>query len=159
SGLAVQAMRAGERRLVARLGAPIFQHLEQGRLLAADVATGADEDRDVERGVEAGQALVEEPAPSAIVELAFEDLSLALVLVADVDDPAPGPRDDLGQHHALDDEVGSVLEDEAILDRARLALVSVADDEFLRPRRAPHDLPLEARRKAGATHPAETARL
>src|SRR5439155_2735478 len=42
-GASEEAVRAGERRLVARLGAAAFDRLQQGGLLAADVAAGADE--------------------------------------------------------------------------------------------------------------------
>ena len=95
----------------------------------------------------------------ALVELSLKDLPLPLILVSNVDDPLPGARDHEGHHHALDDEMRGVLHDEPVLDRARLALVGVADDVLLPPRRVLDDLPLETGAESSPAHPAQAAGL
>ena len=69
--------------------------------------------------------------------------------------PVTRPADD----HAFDHQVRQILQDEAIFDRARLALVGVADDVLFWPRLAPHERPFQFRRKSGAAHPAQVAGL
>ena len=69
--------------------------------------------------------------------------------------PVTRPAED----HALDQQVRRVRHDVAVLDRARLALVGVADDVLRVARRVAHELPLHAGGKAGAAQAPQAARL
>src|SRR5204863_9486808 len=89
----------------------------------------------------------------------LERLLEALVLVPDLavdvvvaDRGAAGvPADD----HPLDEDVRVVADDVAVLERARLALVGIADDVLLAGERLRHEAPLEARREACASAPTQ----
>jgi hypothetical protein len=63
-------------------------------------------------------------------DFVVEDFFLLVVFVADVKDAFFCAGQKAGENHAFDDEVGDVGEYEAVLDRARLAFVRVADDIF-----------------------------
>ena len=124
----MQAVGAGERRLVARLGALALHRLQQRGLLAADVAAGADEGLELEGAAGAedvGRRAARRPRRR---DLVLDDLDLRLVLVADVDDAGRAPVDQAGEQHALHQQVRHVREEEAVLEGAGLALVGVADD-------------------------------
>ena len=60
-----------------------------------------------------------------------------------------------GQKHSLDDQMREFFQDHSVFERARLALVSVADDIFCVGFLAPHEFPLSTGRKTGATHAAQ----
>ena len=59
--LAVEPGDGGEGRLVPRLAPAVLHRLQQRRLLAADVAAGADEDLQVEREARAQDVVAAEP--------------------------------------------------------------------------------------------------
>ena len=76
-----------------------------------------------------------------------------------IDDAFPGAHDEAGQDHALDHQVRQVVENEAVLDGARLALVRVAHDVLRRAGGGANDVPLHASREARAAEAPEVARL
>src|SRR2546426_889448 len=154
-----EPVRAREGRLVAGLGALALQRLQQRGLLPADVTAGAQEDRQVEGDAGAEDVVADQALAPAGVDLGLQYGRLDLVLVPDVEDPRARARHHAGQDHALDHQVGDVLQEEAVLDRARLALVRVADDVLLGAGGAAHDLPLHARRKPRAAQPPKLAGL
>src|SRR2546426_725115 len=154
-----QPVPPGKRRLVPRLRALVLDGLEQRRLLAADVPARADEHAHVEGQVRAEDAPTEQAVATAGGQLALEMFGLRLVLVAYIDDALVGADDEAGQDHALDHQMRHVIEDEAVLDGPRLALVGIAHDVLRRPGRPPHDLPLHPRREAGAAEATEVAGL
>ncbi len=86
--------------------------------------------------------------------------ALALcVLVPQVDDAARGPDRETREHHPLDHQVGKVLEDHPVLERAGLALVGVAHDVLRSGGFAAHQLPLETGGEAGSAHAPQSALL
>src|SRR5215510_12960677 len=115
--LVPEAMSAGEGWLVARLGAVALKHLQQGRLFTADVAAGADEERNVERVFGPEDASDKDALTDATVQLASKRVRLHLVLVAKVDDASSRAGDEPREDHALDDQMGDALHGEAVLDR------------------------------------------
>src|SRR5262249_53555219 len=130
-----EPVRAGKRWLVSRLGAFALDGLEEGRLLAADVAARAPEDTHVEGPTEQApppDARPEQALSAAGCQLALEPLGLSLVFVAYIDDAFLSAHDEAAQDHALDHQVRNVIEDEPVLEGARLALVGIADDVLLR---------------------------
>ena len=149
-------MRHRIRRPVARDAALAFERLDQRGLLAAHVRAGAQ----VQRHVEVEAALAEDRrAEQALRAAARERLpqrrSEVLVLAAQVDEAVRGADRVRAHRHALDDEVGVAREQHAVLERAGLAFVGVADDVARRPRRRGAGLPLEPGREAGAAAPAQ----
>src|SRR6266705_2694954 len=130
-----QPVRPGKRRLVPRLRALVLDGLEQRRLLAADVPARADEHAHVEGQVRAEDAPTEQAVATAGSQLALEMFGQRLVLVAYIDDALVGADDEAGQNHALDHQMRHVIEDEAVLDGPRLALVGIAHDVLRRPGR------------------------
>ncbi len=135
-------------RLVARLAPPIFQRLEQRRLLAEDVAAGRDEDVDVE-------VLAQHAAPARVVERELHGAPFRLVLVAHVNPAAFRPGHQAGETHPFDYQMRQLFVDHPVLEGTRLALVGVADDELGRGFFLAHQLPLEAGGEAGAAHAAQ----
>ena len=144
--LAEQARLRRERRLVARLAAVALDRVEQRRLFAADVGAGAAAELDVE---------ARSPRPSCRrrANRARGPASIACcsrsrgqrVLAAHVDVALLAPVAYAGDRHRLDERERVVLHQHAVLERARLRLVGVAD-EVVRPDRvARHRLPLRAR--------------
>src|SRR5262249_23018558 len=100
-----EPVRPGKRRLVPRLGALVFDRLEQRRLLAADVAARADEDSRVEREAGAEDVRAEQALAPAGGQLTLEALGLRLVLVAYINDALVGADAAGGQDHPLDHHV------------------------------------------------------
>ena len=131
-----QADLDGERRLVARLAAVALDRLEERRLLAADVRARADAQLDVARRSRRSRAAM----PLLRERVLGADVDVALVAVG-------------GEHRdrdRLDDGAGLLLHEDAILERAGLGLVGVAD-EVVRPRGLRGDrAPLRGGRERGA---------
>ena len=69
--------------------------------------------------------------------------------------PLRAPGDQTRDDHPLDDEVRYVLHDEPVFDRARFALIGIANDIFGASHCIANDLPFCAGRKSG---PAQTAK-
>src|SRR6185312_15723605 len=82
-GLAVQAVGAGERRLVPRFAAVPLHALDQRGLLAEDVAAGGGEYLDAESLAGASCVRADQPGLAEPVDLAPDDLLLRAVLVPD----------------------------------------------------------------------------
>ena len=102
----------------------------KGGLLAADEGAGAQAQLQVE--AEAG---VEDVLPQQAVLLGLPDGHLKAVdgdgiLGADIDVALMGADGVAGDGHGLDDAVGVALQHGAVHERARIALVGVAADEF-----------------------------
>src|SRR5215470_10996178 len=82
-----------------------------------------------------------------------------LVLVADVENALLCSGDQTANDHSLDQQVRQMLHDEAIFDRARLALIGVADHVLLVVSAVANDLPLVAGRKSRASHSSQATGL
>ena len=118
-----------ERRAVARLAAEALERLDEGRLLAADVGAGAEGDDDVEvEALDAADVLAQQAGGAALLDHRVERRAQVRVLAAQVDDALAGADGAAGDRHAGEHEVGELGEDDAVLERARLTLVGVADD-------------------------------
>src|SRR5690606_14114823 len=130
-GLAVEPVARRERRLEARLALLALERLEQRGFLAADVGAVAMERVQLEGELRAEDALAEPARRASFIYRRFEkgvgipDLAVDVV-VADADAHRVS-RD----RHAFDDDVRVVAQDVAILERARLAFVGIADQALL----------------------------
>ena len=131
--------------------------LHQRGLFSADVAAGADEDFELEAQAGAEDVLPAQAERIDAGQFGAEDFDLLLVFVAAVEIALLSADDETADDHSLEDEVGEMLQNEAVFDGSRLALVGVADDEFLCSRGAAGALPLAVGGKAGAAHAAEFA--
>ena len=80
------------------------------------------------------------------------------ILAAQIEKSAPGTNRHRRHGHALEHEVGVAVEQHAILEGARLALVGVADDDATaanRHRRIAAGIPFQCRRETGPATPAQ----
>ncbi len=84
---------------------------------------------------------------------------LLFVFVAAVEIAALRADDQAADDHSLKDQVGKMLQDEAVFDRAGLALIGVADDELLRARRIARAFPFAIGGEPCPAHAAEFAVL
>ena len=158
--LAVQAVHAGEGRLVARL-APVPLHaLDQGRLLAEDVAARRGEHLHRQPPPGPDQPGPDQPGPDQSsraqpVDLAADHRLLRAVLVPDEHPAFLGPGREHPEQHALQHQVRLVGQDLPVLERPRLGLVGVADRVLRRRGLRRDQLPLPAGREPGAAHAAQ----
>ena len=156
--LAVDADHGRERRLVARLRALAFERLEQRRLLARLVGAGAAVHVDV--AVEAGpeDVLAEDPAARRPRRSRARGRLHVEELAADVDVGDLRADRVAADRAPFDQQVRIALHQQMVLERARLALVGVADD-VARLGLLVDELPLHAGREAGAAAAAQAGRL
>src|SRR5690606_7041966 len=152
-GLAEEARLDRERRLVARLAAVPLDRVEERGLLAADVGAGALAELDVEAEAGAGHVVAEPAVFAGLLDRVRDALERERVLAAEVDVTVLGADGERGDRHGLDDREGVALEQDAVLERAGLGFVRVADD-VARARRLPRDsVPLPAGGERGAAAP------
>ena len=129
-----------------------LQRGDQSRLLPADVGPGAPVHHDVElRPQQAGR--VGFPHGPAEAPPGLD------VLAADVDEAEPRPDGAGRDEHALDEGVRIALEEVAILERSRLALVGIDHEVHGSGVVLGDERPLGARGKAGAAETAEVRLL
>src|SRR5262249_6570080 len=89
----------------------------------------------------------------------LDGLDLFLELVPDVNPAVTRAGNKPGQHHALDYQVRCAAEQLAVLERARLALVRIADDVLDVRWFSADERPLQVRAKAGPAHTAQVGYL
>ena len=152
-GLRKAPSTAGKRRLDARPGALALQAFDQAGLLAADVGPGPAVQVDVEVEVLAEDVLAEQVGRVGLVDRLLHDCGSAAVFVAEVDVGRAGPRRVAGEDDPFEDLVRVLLHQDAVVERARLALVGV-DAQVDRARmvlgqEGPLDAARESRRRRG----------
>src|SRR6185369_3317374 len=139
-----------ERRLVAGLAALALDGVEEGGLLAADVGAGPAADLDVEREPPAQSVGAQQPRRARRLDRAGHPLGGQRVLAAQVEVAALAAGRVAGDRHALDDRERILFHQQAVLERARLGLVGVAD-QVVRPGRRLRDrVPLAPGGERGA---------
>ncbi len=126
--LAVEAHLHGERRLLARLSPLALDGFEQRGLLAADVGATATPDLDVEGEARAHDVRSQVPSLARLCDGVRHACLGQRVLAADVEEPALGTGGEACDRHRFHEAERILLEDRAVLERARLGLVRVADD-------------------------------
>ena len=150
-----EALDGRERRTRTRHAAVALDGLQQGGLLAADERAGAEAELDLEVEAAAEDVLAEEPELRRLPDRHLEAVDRERVFGADVDE-ALGRADRVaGDDHGLEDAVGVALQRRAVHVGAGVALVRVADHVLLPLGLGLRELPLEARREAGAAAAAE----
>src|ERR1700675_2573880 len=81
------------------------------------------------------------------------------VLVANVKNSLARAGYQPGENHAFDYQMREMREDEAVLDRAGLALICIADDILLRVGLRADNLPFRFGRESCASQPSQPGRL
>jgi len=147
-------VRHGKRWLVARLPALPLDRVEQSRLLAADVGSRAATELDVERDAGAHYIGAQESCRPSVFDGIPEAIVRERVLAADVEESSLRSGGEAGDRERLDHRERVALHDDAVFERAGLRFVRVADHVARRHRLLGDGLPLDARRKRGAS-PAE----
>ena len=138
-------------RPVARDAALALERLDERGRLAAHVRARADVDLDVEvEALTAADRLAEQSGLPAPLERLAQRLEHVAVLAAQVHEPLRRTDAVGGNGHALEDEVGVLAQQQPVLERARLALVRVADHDTRRDLLTAAALPLHAGGEAGA---------
>ncbi len=152
--------QAGDGRIRGPRGGRPAAALDRGdesRLLAADERAGSEPDVDLERelGVHDGGAEVAGPdrVPDRLADPADDER----VLAPAVDVAEAGADRVRRDRHPLEDPVRVALEDAPVHERARVALVGVADDVLRGAGGLGDGVPLEAGRVAGAAAAAQPA--
>ena len=112
---------------------------------------------ELERLATAKDVLAEEAALARLLDGDVHARDGEGVLVADVDVALDGVRGEGGDEHALDDEVGVALHEDAVDPGAGVALVGVADEVAGVGAGIAEEVPLAASGEAGAAAPAEAA--
>lgn len=119
-----------ERRLHARAPRLALNRADQGRALAADIGTGTRVEVDVEVEAAPEDVRAEEAVVLRLADGIQEQRAEAGVLRAHVDEAVRGADDVSRDDHGLD-EVERIMTDEfAVLERRRLALIRIADDDL-----------------------------
>src|SRR6202043_2297840 len=96
-------------------------------LFATDVAAGADEDFQMEFELAAQDVGTQQALRSRVLDGLTHDVFLVLVLMAYIEDTRACSRHKTGDDHAFHYQVRKVLNNEAIFDGSRLALIRVAN--------------------------------
>jgi len=137
-------------RLAARLAPAALQRADHGRLLAADVGSGAAMDAHIEAVPSAQNVTAKKPAPVRIRNRLIPTLESFKELAADVHKCAPR-ADGVGRNdRAFDDLVGILFHQFSVLKGPRFPLVRV-HTQVLDRRVRRHKGPLEPGRETGAT--------
>jgi hypothetical protein len=151
----VQPALGGERRPRGDRAAQALQAGEQRRLLADDVGARALDDRDVEREVAAEHARAEHAVAVRLRDRRLQQRLGARVLRARQDEAVVGPDGVARERHPLDQQVRVGLHEDLVDVGAGIALVAVGDDELALALGLARELPLRARREAGAAAAAD----
>ena len=141
-GLPCRPATAGIRRSRPGHPPPAFDAGQDGRLFAADEGAGALLDGDVEVGQAAQDVGAQQPGLAALGDGVLQALDGQRVLGPAVDVALGGADGVGGDEHALDHPEGVALQDGPVHERARVALVGVADEVLLGGRDVEGDLPL-----------------
>ena len=124
-GLRNAPFDGGKRRLDARPGPLAFQAFDQPGLFAADVGRRAAVQINIEREVAAEDVLAEIAGGVALVDRGLQPLVAQRILVAEIEVGRGGPRGVAAEDDAFEHLVRIVFHQDAIVERARLALVGV----------------------------------
>ncbi len=100
-------------------------------------------------------SVAEEPGGRRALDRGAHRRDRLRIFAANVDEAARGADREPRDRHALDQHVRIALHDHPIRERARVALVRIADDVLLLGLRAEHGLPLDAGRERRAAASAQ----
>ena len=142
-----------------RVGAFAFQRFDQTGFLAADVSPGAAVDEDVAGVFGAADVFTDKTCVAGLLDRRFQNARALRKLTADIDVGLLHVVRETGNHGALDQLVGILMNDVAVLEGARLGLVGIDHEVDRLAALAIDERPLEATGKTGATATAQTGLL
>ena len=155
----VQPFDRGKRRLDPGLGALPLERFDERGFFAGFVGAGAAMDEDVAVEAAAVNVLPQMPGPIRLGQRALERLLHVQELAANVDVGDRRANRIAADGAPFDQQVRVALHQHVVLERAGLALVGVAGDVLRLGRVLEDELPLQARREAGAAAAAQARRL
>ncbi len=158
-GPAPQSHDRGKWRTNARDAALPFERFHQRRLFADFIGARAGVHKDVEIDARAEDVLADEAARVSVGNGLLHDLDQVAIFAAQIDVAGLRADRERGDHHAFNDGVRIVLEDEAVFAGAGLALVTVAQHVLRLGRLLGHERPLHAGRKSRAAAAAQVRLL
>ena len=153
--LAEQALDGRQRRTKAHLGALALQALQQRRLLPAHVGASAQAHFQIEVLARSAQVAPQVAAGACRRDRLPKRPRGMRVFAAQVDVALRRADGDARDGHALDEAQRIALHEHAIGERARIALIRVADDVLLVSLLCQDRLPLDARRERSAAASAQ----
>ena len=154
-----QADGRRERRLIPRLAGLALERLDERHLLAADVRARAGVNVNLAVEAAAEDVLADEALRAGLFDGALDVLDALEQLTANVDVADLGLDRVAGDQAALDERVRVALHDEAVLERARLALVCVDAQVDGLVGVLGQEAPLDARGEARAAAAAQVGRF
>src|ERR1035437_2861085 len=154
-----RARDGGKRRADARDAALAFERFQQRRFLTALVGARAGVRVEIEIETRALDVLAEPALFVGLGEGLLHHFDEVAILAADIDVAGVRIHRQAGNQHALDQLVGIVFDQHAILAGAGLTLVAVDHDVLGLGRGARHEAPLHAGRETRAAAPAEIGNL
>jgi hypothetical protein len=157
--LSPKTRQRGEGRPRAGFPPVAFDRGQQGGFLAADEGSGAHADLQLEIEAGAENVFAQQPALARLGKGDLEPLDGQRILGADVDISLRRADRERGNRHAFDHRVGVAFDDAAVHEGAGIALVGVADDEFLTPRSVSGERPFPPRGKPGPSAAAKPGNL
>src|SRR5208337_2601409 len=150
------ADRHREGRADARLAGLAFERLDQRRFLAADVGARAEMDLDVEvEALRAADAGTEQATVPHRLKLRLERLEQVAIFAPKIKEAAGRSYDKTCDCHSLEHALDEGCQQDAVLERAGLALVGVADDVTLGAGRIAAALPFDRSRESCAAAAAQ----
>src|SRR4029077_16046807 len=93
-----------------------------------NVAARTDENFQMEFEIAPEDIRTQEALRSCVFDSLVQDVFLVLVLMAYVEDARPRPRHQTRDDHTFHHQVRQILDNKAVLDGSRLALIRIADD-------------------------------
>jgi hypothetical protein len=154
-GLLPKSQLTGEWRLVARFRAMTLDCFDQGTLFSANVSTRTDKHFEIEIKIAAENFAANQTCLRTSAQFLAKNFFLKWIFVADVEDATFCAGDEPRNDHSFSDKVWQVAENEAILDRAGLALVGIANDVLHWLNLLTNEIPLYRSWKSRATHAAQ----
>ena len=148
-----------KRRLDPRPGPLAFQAFDQARLFAADVRPAPRCKINVERKVAAQNVLAQQVVGVAFSIACLQDAKAAAVFVTQIEVGRGRPRRAAGDDDAFEQLMRILLHQDAIVERARLALVGVDAHVDRAGMVLRQERPLQAAREAGAAAAAQAGVL
>ena len=155
AGLTIQTVAGREWRLEARLAFLALHRFDQGRFFAADIATKTVVRVQIEAEIAAQNVFAQVARRARLLDGGLEAFVHLENFPVDVVVPLIRPHHVGGDQHAFNHGMGVILQDVAILERARLALVGVTNQVFLPRKLARHEAPLEPGGKTRTAAPAQ----
>ncbi len=159
-GQALIASLGRERRAGLGVAPLALAGVYQGCLFAADIRPGTHLDANVEiKPFLAAYILAQQTRLSHGGQDAVEVHQEIRVLAAKIKNALAGADGVTTNRHALEEQLSPLGENHAILERARLAFVGVADDDLVIAVGSAGEIPLHARRETRPASAAKTRRL